>query len=144
MLWRIANCPKGNLLKEAQNIANLASWEWENKTKFSGPELFLDRFNVKTPSSMSGINELAGIVHPDDRDLVLQKIEQLMASERSIHVQFRLKVKTSRKIFLEMRANSEFSSSGKLLRIYGVLMDKTSQVESEILKNSLLASSRIK
>ena len=124
-----------NLLKEAQNIANLASWEWENKTgKFSGPELFLDRFNVKTPSSMSGINELAGIVHPDDRDLVLQKIEQLMASQRSIHVQFRLKVITSRKIFLEMRANSEFSSSGKLLRIYGVLMDKTSQVESENLK----------
>jgi len=124
-----------NLLKEAQNIANLASWEWENKTgKFSGPELFLERFNVKTPSSMSGFNELAGIVHPDDRDLVLQKIEQLMASQRSIHVQFRLKVITSRKIFLEMRANSEFSSSGKLLRIYGVLMDKTSQVESENLK----------
>ncbi len=124
-----------NLLKEAQNIANLASWEWENKTgKFSGPELFLEKFNVKAPSSMSGFNELAGIVHPDDRDLVLQKIEQLMASQRSIHVQFRLKVITSRKIFLEMRANSEFSSSGKLLRIYGVLMDKTSQVESENLK----------
>ena len=124
-----------NLLKEAQNIANLASWEWENKTgKFSGPELFLERFNVKTPSAMSRFNELAGIVHPDDRDLVLKKIEQLMASQRSIHVQFRLKVKKSRKIFLEMRANSEFSSSGKLLRIYGVLMDKTSQVESENLK----------
>jgi PAS domain S-box-containing protein len=123
-----------NLLKEAQSIANLAGWEWNLKTgTLSGPENFLSKFNLALPNKIETMDDLLVIVHQDDLEAVRFKLSELNKASCSITVQFRLNVKRSRSAFIEMRANSEFAK-GKLNRIYGVLMDKTNQKESEILK----------
>ena len=123
-----------NLLKEAQSIANLAGWEWSLKTGIlSGPQVFLSKFNLTLPDKIETMEDLLVIVHRDDRELVRSKLAGLYRAECSITVQFRLNAKGNRPSFIEMRANSEFIK-GTLIRVYGVLMDKTNQKESENLK----------
>jgi len=123
-----------NLLKEAQSIANLAGWEWNLKTGvLSGPQVFLSKFNLVLPDKIETMDDLLMIVHQEDLEMVRSKLSELNKTSCSITVQFRLNLKRSRSAFIEMRANSEFIK-GKLNRIYGVLMDKTNQKESEILK----------
>jgi len=123
------------LLKEAQAIAKITSWEWNvNDNVIQGPEAFLESYKLKLDKLKAPEQALLEIVHPDDVQQFKKQLTAFFKSKKNQSIEFRLKTKRKDSVFIEMQASVELNKSGEPKRYFGILRDRTEQADSERLK----------
>ena len=119
-------------LTEAQQIANLGSWEWDvqaNKVSWSD-ELY--RIYGLQPEEFDGTYEATLTrVHPDDRKLVESTIEQTLHDK--VHQNFDYRIIRPDGTVRVLQANGRVTAddSGRIIKMVGTVMDITERMQVE-------------
>lgn len=124
-------------LKLALKTAHMGVWEWNIRTNevFWSPECYellgMEDFNEK----LDGFVEL---VVPEDRDRVLQTIQQAIASKTTYSAEFRVIRSDGDMAWLSNLGRAEYDKDGAPLRMVGIVQDITKRIlAKEELEHSL-------
>lgn len=126
-----------NLLKEAQRLGQLGSWELDLVT---GELLWSDEvyriFELDPAHFSPSYENFLNAVHPDDRDSVEKAYAESLKNRRPYDIVHRLLLPDGRIKWARGHGTSEFDASGKPLRSVGAVQDITAQkrAEEEIFK----------
>lgn len=133
-------------LVEAQAIAHIGSWEWDAlRDEVRGSEELHRLFGV-TPEELARFEQLAGFVHPDDREAVMAAIEEARRrGDSALHeATHRVLLKDGRVRFVTVRGVSSVDGDGRLTAMLGTCQDVTSVHEAaEALRESEERLSRV-
>jgi PAS domain S-box-containing protein len=136
-------------LTEAQQIANLGSWEWDiqaNRVSWSD-ELYRiyglqrEEFDVTYEATLT-------CVHPDDRELVKSTIEQTLHDQ--VHPDFDYRIIRPDGTVRVLQANGRVTAddTGRTIKLVGTVMDiseqKRIEAELEQARDAALESTRLK
>lgn len=129
-------------LREAQRIARLGSWYWEQATDrvwWSDAEFEL--FGVEKRKVRPSLESFLESVHPDDRSTILGRVEALQQGANEIACDVRVIRPNGTCIWVHSRARASRDSSGKLVRVEGIDQDITEQrlAESKLREQEMLA-----
>ena len=135
-------------LAEAQRAARMGSWEWnivENKVTWS-EELY--RIFGLNPQEFGGTYEAyLSYVHPEDRDLVKQMIENALYGKKFPSYENRIIRSDGEVRVINAAAVVEFDKSGKPLKVTGIAQDITKRKRDEdnqrILEEQLLQAHKM-
>lgn len=123
---------KDRILREAMRAARLVAWESEVATgslKEEGPvaEMFF-----RTSSRSPSVEEWIEDVHPDDRAMVLGRIQAALEQGMEYSLEFRTRVgPNGHSHWVQALGEVERDESGKPLRIRGIAMDVTERKLAE-------------
>lgn len=131
-----------NLLRQAEAIAMIGSWEYDAQTNMI---LWSDEtFRIfERNSEMSSVTypEILRQIHPDDRKLWHQKLRQGMSKQILKEFQFRIMIPHDQgKVqikYLQTRIKSILNGEGKVIQILGTVQDIT---ERHLLQEKLRTS----
>jgi diguanylate cyclase (GGDEF)-like protein/PAS domain S-box-containing protein len=123
------------LLEEAQMMANLGSWAFDTQTRedWSSPGLFRILGIEPTDEPLGPI--IIELIHPDDRDRVIEVTQRGVASGDPYEVYYRLVRPDGVERMLYTRAATAERENGRVTRMWGTTQDVTDlrriQVERE-------------
>ena len=114
-------------LAEAQNLANIGSWEYDVATdKTTWSKMMFNLFgrdpNLPSPSWKEHRNS----IHPEDWDL----LDQAVASGQPYNIEFRLIHPTKGIRWAQTICQNEIDDSGKIVKLKGTVQDITRAQES--------------
>ncbi len=130
-----------DLLAQAEQLANLGSWEWDLET---GAIVWSDnmyRLRGFAPREVALTQEFCtGLLHPADRERGKELLAQAIASGQSGQHEFRSAIKDGSIRGFQARFSAVVSKSGKVLRIVGTTQDITERklAEEKIKKSKTL------
>ena len=128
-------------LSTAQQIAHLGSWEWDVK---SGAVTWTDelyRIYGRTRETFDGtIESFLGFIHPDDRSVVMQQIQQAMENRRLFSFEKRIERPDKSIRVLLVQGGTLPDATGSIIRVTGVCLDITEQKRAEEKFRGLLES----
>ncbi len=114
------------LLAQAEQLANLGSWEWDLET---GAIIWSDnmyRLRGFAPREVALTEEFcSGLLHSADRERGKELLAQAIASGQSGQHEFRTAIKDGSIRVFQTRFSPVISESGKVLRIVGTTQDIT-------------------
>jgi PAS domain S-box-containing protein len=120
------------LLAQAEQLANLGSWEWDLET---GAIIWSDnmyRLRGFTPREVALTEEFcSGLLTPPDRERGKELLAQAIASGQSGEHEFRAAIKDGTLRVFQTRFSAVISESGKVLRIVGTTQDITDRKLAE-------------
>ena len=120
------------LLAQAEQLANLGSWEWDLET---GAIIWSDnmyRLRGFAPREVALTQELCtGLLNPADRERGKELLAQSIASGQSEQHEFRCAIKDGSIRAFQTRFSPVVSESGKVLRIVGITQDITERKLAE-------------
>ncbi len=133
-----------DLLAEAQRVAGVGSWRWNIQT---GEVRWSDElyaiYGVSPETFQPSIRAFADYIHPDDRELVQKRVEQLATSDQPLDLDFRIiAANGSTRILKVVGQIVEFDDKRKPLTVIGVNQDITAQRQAEEERERLLAQAR--
>lgn len=124
-----------SILKEAQTIAQVGSWDYDmiNNTQQWSDELF-NLLGYKQEDTEATLEHFLSRVHPDDVDYVRNTIEQNFINGTTSTIHFRFIRKDGELRYGVSEAKFEFDNHHKPLRSYGIIQDVTDirKAEEEI------------
>jgi PAS domain S-box-containing protein len=129
------------LLAQAEQLANLGSWEWDLE---NGAIIWSDnmyRLRGFTPREVALTEEFcSGLLTPSDRERGKELLAQAIASGKSGEHEFRAAIKDGTLRVFQTRFSPVISDSGKVLRIMGTTQDITDRnlAEEKIQKSEAL------
>ncbi|MBD2179043.1 PAS domain-containing protein [Pseudanabaena sp. FACHB-1998] len=123
-------------LIEAQRVAHIGNWEFEiqsQKITWS-KELFL-MFGLEPHQSEPNFTDYLQMIHPDDRLILQQKVEQAITEGIPYRVDYRT-IQDGTIRYHEGRAEVEKNAQGQVIRLYGTALDISDrkQIEIELLQ----------
>jgi len=123
-------------LKDAQQVANLASFDWDiEENRIYGVSEFFERYNYrKDTGKVKTGDEFYSTVDPIALDEVKAKFKSLGSKGGQMTIEYKLNTYDGPPIFMEVHAKIKSGEQTPIL--YGTIMDKTHQVESEKLKEN--------
>lgn len=119
-------------LAEAESIAHMGSWEWD----IAEDELYWSDgiypiFGL-TPEEFGWTYEaFLDFVHPEDRDLVRNAIEEALYQQRPYSLDHRIVLPNGRERIVHEQAKVIFDKAGKPVRMVGTVRDITREKEIE-------------
>ena len=122
-----------SMLAETQRIAGIGSWLWNIATgELRWSDELYDMYEVDPSTFTPSISSFNDYIHPDDRLVVLQKIEQIIATGTPIDFEFRIVSRTGKERILRTVGQViKFDSSGNPLIMVGANQDITEQKRVE-------------
>lgn len=123
-------------LKEAQQVAKLASFEWDTESdKIYGVNEFFDNYtNRKICNRVQTGEAFYSTVHPKSVNEIRSALLNLLEVGGEKVVEYKLHTTEKRSQFIELHARIKRENDSVML--FGTIRDKTSQVESELLKEN--------
>jgi PAS domain S-box-containing protein len=123
---------KEQRLVESQHIAQLGSWEWDIKHDLlSGSDVIYQIFGV-SPQKFDGSYEgFLDIVHPDDREIVVDAIRSALANASPFRFEHRIKRPDGEVRVLQGRGKVMVDTDGKPVKIIGTEQDITGRKRME-------------
>jgi len=119
-------------LQEAQRIARLGNWEWniiageeqwsEEMFRLLGLVPDKDRITHET---------LENAIHPEDRDLVLQAIEQTIYNDKPYQIEFRILRGDGHIRYVQAFGKLIRETTGRPMRLLGTAQDITERKQAE-------------
>jgi signal transduction histidine kinase/CheY-like chemotaxis protein len=129
------------ILNEAQQMANIGSWEWNvltNEIKWSDFMFILLGLN---PNTVKPSYELAlHYVHEDDKVLYEKKLEEALTNKTTYYFENKIKKEDNSVISVISRGKCFLDTKGNLIRMVGTVQDITAQkqIEKTLVKNQRL------
>lgn len=114
-------------LAEAERVARMGSWEWDiPNERLICSEGFLDLYGIR-PEDLEGVSRpgRSRHVHPADRELVHEEIEQALQTGTPIEFEYRIIRPDGRVRRLHSRAELVADADGNPLRLTGTAQDVT-------------------
>jgi PAS domain S-box-containing protein len=121
-------------LEAALAAGDVATWVWD----VAANRIYSDRnlramFGIRADAVKGApLEEYLQAVHPEDQDLVRAKIQEAMTTGRYYECIYRVAPQAGQIRWVLARAQIERNSSGKAVRMPGVVMDVSRQKEAEI------------
>lgn len=120
-----------NLLEEAQDIANISSWEINAETKeIRWSKSATKIFGLTHESPPATLDEYRKIIHPDDLKYANELINKIITTPISFEAEIRHILPHNRVSYILIRGKS-FDESGVVKRVIGLSLDITSKKEVE-------------
>ena len=119
-------------LREAQRIAKLGSWNWEPQTdKVSWSDAEFELFGLEPGSIHPSFEEFLALLHPDDRQIALARVEAMRTGASEIANDMRIIRPDGQCIWIHSRARATRDANGQILRVEGTDQDITARMLSE-------------
>ena len=118
------------MLKRVQELAHVGNWEIDVDTKliWLSEEAF-KLYGLTMESDMLALNQLLQLIHVDDRSKIDTALEALVKGKAKYDVNFRIiRPNNSEERYMHSVAEIEYDSSGKAVKISGVVQDVTERV----------------
>lgn len=127
-------------LKKAQQIAKLGSWELDIDTgQLSWSRELLRILEVDPETAKMSPETIIEVVHPEDKDLVIQSYKELQNNYKPFQIFYRLKFDNKVVKYVEEQCELFFNENKIPTKIFGTIQDITERKEiEEVLKNSEL------
>ncbi len=124
---------RDTVLLQAQRLAQLGSWRWNNGSKQSEwSEETCRLFGVNPASNIVADHEFMQYVHPEDAERVMQMHRAALAGESDYDVQYRARRADGGERILHARAElARDPDTGEALTMVGTLLDVTERVAAE-------------
>ncbi len=122
-------------LNEAQRISQTGSWEHEPETDgFSWSDESYRIINLEPGDKKASYSMYIGLIHPDDRESVLERYAAALKQGVPLDITYRLLFKDGQIKIVRERSHSMLRKSGKTVKAIGVVQDITQsyQVEEEL------------
>lgn len=118
-------------LKEAQSVAQLASWNFDVQTGIGSCSEGMQKiFPIKNNGNRNYIKGMLSFVHADDRDIWTSEIEKCKLSGHSYSVRIRV-LHLNKTIWVEIRGSAVRDTDGKVIGQRGTCQNVTHLVEVE-------------
>jgi PAS domain S-box-containing protein len=121
-----------NLLKEAQHISRIGSWEWviKNNTINWTDELYRI-YGRERESFEASFENFIACIHPDDREYVNGVIQAACRDKNAFSFAHRIVKPDGSEAFLDCKGNVYTCEDGSLLRMTGTAQDVTELKKAE-------------
>lgn len=120
-------------LSEAQRIARLGDWHWSVETRIVECSAELSRMLGFEEKRMAlAFDELLERVHPHDRDLFVDTLEQTYKERSSCDFGFRVVRDDKSELFVRLEGSCEMHAEGSVVALFGVCQDISVQKASEM------------
>jgi PAS domain S-box-containing protein len=126
-------------LRVAQQAARVGTWEWDVRTGVSvWSEMIWELLGLEPDDGASTVERFVAFIHPEDRDRVLQKVNEVIAEGEEYYDEFRMVQRDGRVLWVSSKGRVLRSASGLPERMLGVNIDITERkLADEALKNAL-------
>jgi len=120
------------LLEEAQRVARIGNWSHDlQKNKVTWSDELYRIFGIEKPEFGGKYESFVGLIHPDDRQLVLQTNARARNEGTSFDFEYRIilsggQVKTMREV-----GYADRSEDGRVIRLFGTAQDITDRKRME-------------
>lgn len=120
------------LLRTALEAAQMGTWDWNITAQVTGSA---DEHNF---SGLEVVNEtLIGIIHPEDRDLVLQAIQDTIQNGSNYDIEFRVILPNGDIRWQAHKGRVFHDETGRPVRMAGVDLDITERKKAEEIRRQL-------
>jgi signal transduction histidine kinase len=122
---RAALQASNDLFEAAARSSRLGIWDWDLLT---GQLLIVanylqDRDDSKLLSSHTTIDAFTDLMHPEDRDMVGQRVNAALKQRRTYEAEFRIRRSDGVYIWVLARAEPSYTATGRASRLIGSLED---------------------
>lgn len=127
---------EANLLA-AQRIAHVGSWEFDVQSQqLTWSQEKCRIFGLDPSEPEPTYPQLMEMIHPDDRPIFEQAVNQALASGTSYEIVFRIKRPNGQIRHIETKGESVFNDSKQIIQLFGTVVDITERklAEEETLK----------
>ncbi len=120
-------------LEEAQEIANLGSWEFdvEKQALIYWSNESYKLFGIQKDEGLPSYERFLSLVHPKDFKLVNLKISQSIIEKKSNELEFRVLLNDGTIKWLFTKTKPIINSSGEVVRLLGTSLDISNRKKSE-------------
>jgi PAS domain S-box-containing protein len=119
-------------LKEAQEIAKMGSWQYNLKTgEVKWSENYYSIFGINKLLPPLKLSEMNDLIHPDDRKLFDEKINEIQKTRQILNFDFRLISENGTHKWIEANMAPIFDENGLLTEIKGISFDVTDKKHTE-------------
>ncbi len=119
-------------LMEAQKIGHIGSWEWDIQTReMSCSDEFYNIMNLEPTEFSKSYTPIINIIHPEDRQRVMDSIEHALNDHKPFSNDYRLVQPDGSIRILSSKGEVISDNNGKALRIVGTEQDITEQKIAE-------------
>ena len=127
---------RSHSLKEAQQVAKLASFEWDTEAdRVYGVNEFFDNYTSRKINNRVQTGEsFYSTIHPNDVKSVKTALLNLLEQGGEKVLEYKLHTTEKRPQFIELHAKTKRENDSVML--FGTVRDKTAQVETERLKEN--------
>ena len=125
-------------LEDAQRMAHVGSWDWDLLT---GDITFSNEFYRMAglePGTITSIDIIVPLIHPEDRDRVLVILDKLMQENQPYSVDHRIIRPDGVELFVHSQAEVIYNESGQPIRRVGALQDITEIRRAETEREKLI------
>jgi PAS domain S-box-containing protein len=131
---------KNKLLSEAQKIAQLGNWEWDVATgKLTWSDNLYTIYGIN-PGEEISFEKFSSLIHPDDRQFVLQQIEQASSGKKFSDFFHRIITPAGETRILHARGQVITDANGQLIKMIGTGQDISESIKlSEEIKKMSVA-----
>jgi diguanylate cyclase (GGDEF)-like protein/PAS domain S-box-containing protein len=119
-------------LEEAQSVAGIGSWEWsfaDESLTWSREEYSI--FGVDPESFEADLESLLQLIHPDDRERVVERMRQPPRETGLIESEYRIVRPGGEVREIYSRQRTERDESGEPIRVLGTIQDVTERRRDE-------------
>ncbi|HEY9633144.1 MAG TPA: response regulator [Coleofasciculaceae cyanobacterium] len=127
-------------LAQAQRVAHIGSWEINVLTEeISWSEEQFRIFGLDPTQPEPTYAQHLQHIHPDERSLVQQTIEQIIATGKAYELDFRIVRPDGQVRYVEGRGEAVINDDGQVVRLFGTVLDITErkQVEEALRESAL-------
>lgn len=121
------------LLLHSQKIANLGSWDWNiqtNETYWS--DQLYEIYGRRKEDGVPHIDDWTNTIHPDDREYLVQNIENALKGIQKYDVEYRIFKKNNGELrIIHAIGEVVYDKEGQPLRLFGVAQDVTDRKNKE-------------
>ncbi len=131
---RTADLEKSNrILAEAQHIAHLGNWEWDIKTdKLHWSDEIYTIFGVEQKNIDPTYDLFLSIIHPDDRDLVEQSVNEAISKNTDYSIDHRIILKNGLEKYVHEDVKVVLDkNAGKPVKMIGTVLDISDRKKAE-------------
>lgn len=117
-------------LKKAQELAKIGHWELCPATmEIKGSDELFRIFNL--PKEKADLESFAGVVHPEDREYDLGKIDRGIKYGEPWDIEHRLKLKDGTMKWVRAIGEATKDKKGKVIKVIGTVQDITEKKKAE-------------
>ncbi len=123
----------------AQQVAHIGSWNWYIEAdKLTWSDETYRQFGLKPKEITPTYKAFENLVHPDDRELVTQRVEQALSEEKPYSVEARMIRVDGIEWIMHAQGTVYRNKDGKAIRCIGTQQDITERKRAEESLNKLV------
>ncbi|HEX5886730.1 MAG TPA: sigma 54-interacting transcriptional regulator, partial [Pyrinomonadaceae bacterium] len=133
-------------LRLAQQAARVGTWEWDLPTGVSvWSEMIWQLLGLEPDQTPTTLERFVMFIHPDDREPVLRKVQQMISEGDEYYDEFRIVPATGPTRWISSKGRIVRSADDRPERMLGVNMDITERkLAEESLKSALIEVQQLK